>query len=102
MKRANLTVYDPGLTRTAIASSSITKINGGKGELFYRGYPIVELAEKSNFLEVAFLLINGELPNKQQFETWQNNVMMHSIVHENLLDLMKSFRYDARKLFLFS
>ena len=90
--------YDPGFDNTAACKSTITYIDGDKGILRYRGYPIEQLAEKSNFLEVAYLLIYGELPTKQQFETWSFEVLHHTFVHENLVDLMKSFRYDAHPM----
>lgn len=90
--------YDPGFDNTASCKSTITYIDGDKGILRYRGYPIEQLAEKSTFLEVAYLLIYGELPTKQQYETWSHEVMHHTFLHENLVDLTKSFRYDAHPM----
>jgi citrate synthase len=90
--------YDPSYDNTASCKSSITFIDGDKGILRYRGYPIEQLAEKSNFLEVAYLLIYGELPTKQQYEQWSWEVMHHTFVHENLVSLMRAFRYDAHPM----
>ncbi len=90
--------YDPGYGNTAACKSSITYIDGDKGILEYRGYPIEQLAEQSNFLEVAYLLIYGELPDKQTAEKWEHDVCHNTFVHENLTDLMKSFRYDAHPM----
>jgi len=90
--------YDPGYGNTAACKSSITYIDGDKGILEYRGYPIEQLAEQSNFLEVAYLLIYGELPDKKTAEEWEHKVCHNTFVHENLTDLMKSFRYDAHPM----
>jgi citrate synthase len=90
--------YDPSYDNTASCKSSITFIDGDKGILRYRGYPIEQLAEKSNFLEVAYLLIYGDLPTKAQYEVWSHEVLHHTFVHENLVSLMKSFRYDAHPM----
>eukprot|EP01102_Stenamoeba_stenopodia_P016406 TRINITY_DN5736_c0_g1_i2.p1 TRINITY_DN5736_c0_g1~~TRINITY_DN5736_c0_g1_i2.p1 ORF type:complete len:309 (+),score=81.08 TRINITY_DN5736_c0_g1_i2:107-928(+) len=91
-------LFDPAFSNTACCKSSISYIDGDRGILRYRGYPIEELAEKSNFLEVAFLLINGQLPTKDQFDTWKNGIMTHTYLHENLTSLMKIFRYDAHPM----
>jgi len=88
-------VYDPAYQNTAVARSKITEIDGAAGVLRYRGYPIEELAEKSNYLEVSYLLIFGELPNKVQYERWSNEIMHHTYIHIRVMDLMKSFNYDA-------
>ncbi|KAJ3099155.1 hypothetical protein HDU96_010790 [Phlyctochytrium bullatum] len=85
-----LRLYDNG--------SSISYIDGDKGILRYRGYDIEELAEKSSFLEVSYLLIFGELPSPKQFETWTTRVMRHTYVHENMIDYLRSFRYDAHPM----
>src|SRR5690554_2847068 len=85
--------YDPGYSNTAACKSSITYIDGDKGILHYRGYPIEQLAEQSTFLEVAYLLIFGELPTQSQLDDWQYRVMHHTYIHENLTGLMRSFRY---------
>lgn len=90
--------YDPGYLNTASATSKITFIDGDKGILWYRGYPIEELAEKSTFLEVAYLLINGDLPSKEQLNFWTKIIMTHTYIHENLIQLMKTFRYDAHPM----
>eukprot|EP00019_Armaparvus_languidus_P007696 CAMPEP_0168590656 /NCGR_PEP_ID=MMETSP0420-20121227/6687_1 /TAXON_ID=498008 /ORGANISM="Pessonella sp." /LENGTH=460 /DNA_ID=CAMNT_0008626335 /DNA_START=43 /DNA_END=1422 /DNA_ORIENTATION=- len=90
--------YDPAFFNTAICSSKITYIDGDNGILRYRGYDIEQLAEKSTFLEVAFLLIHGHLPNKSESETWNTTIMSHTFVHENLTQLMKTFRYDAHPM----
>jgi citrate synthase len=87
--------YDPGYGATASCKSTITYIDGDKGILQYRGYPIEQLAEQSNFLEVAYLLIHGELPDKKQSEQWVYDIMHHTYIHENLARLLEAFRYDA-------
>ena len=76
--------YDPGFKNTASTKSTITYIDGAKGILRYRGYPIEQLAEKANFLEVAYLILNGELPTKEQYDAWEHNVLHHTFVHENI------------------
>eukprot|EP01133_Synstelium_polycarpum_P017373 gene17373-20727_t len=93
-----LMVYDPAFQNTAVVTSSITYIDGDKGILRYRGYPIEELAERSTFLEVAYLLINGSLPNKAQLDGWSHRIMTHTFLHENLVGMMKTFRYDAHPM----
>jgi citrate synthase len=90
--------YDPAYLNTASCKSTITFIDGAKGILRYRGYPIEQLAEKSSYKEVAYLLIYGELPNPEQLAYWQNRVMRHTYIHENLALLIKSFRYDAHPM----
>jgi len=90
--------YDPGFMNTASGSSRITFIEGAKGKLSYRGYPIEELAEKSSFLEVCFLLLYGELPTTDQLEYFRGRVMTHTYIHEDLKDMMKSFRYDSHPM----
>jgi len=91
-------VYDPGFTNTASCRSSITYIDGDEGILEYRGYPIEQLAEDSTFLEVAYLLIHGELPDKQQYESWVHEITYHTYVHENVKTFMQGFRYDAHPM----
>jgi citrate synthase len=93
-----LMTYDPAFLNTASCKSKITFIDGDKGILNYRGYPIQELAEKSNYLETAYLVVNGELPTKAEFEAWENDIRFHTMVHENIKGLMKSFRYDAHPM----
>jgi citrate synthase len=90
--------YDPGYGNTAACKSEITYIDGDKGILRYRGYPIEQLAEQSSFLEVAYLLIYGELPSSEQLEEWVWQVNHHTYVHENLVGLLQSFRYDAHPM----
>jgi citrate synthase len=90
--------YDPAYMNTAACASSITYIDGEKSILRYRGYPIEELAEKSSFLECAYLLIYGELPTAEQLGTWTNHIMRHTYIHENLVRLIESFRYDAHPM----
>jgi len=90
--------YDPAYQNTASCKSQITYIDGGKGILRYRGYPIEQLAEHSSYLEVAYLLIYGELPNQEQFDYWSNRVMRHTYIHESLTQLMRVFRYDAHPM----
>lgn len=90
--------YDPAFGNTASCKSKVTFIDGEKGILRYRGYPIEELAKKSNFLEVAYLLIHGELPNKSQYDGWVHDITHHTYVHENIRKLMDGFRYDAHPM----
>src|SRR5262245_36500892 len=93
--------YDPAFMNTASTKSGITYIDGDKGILRYRGYPIEELAEKSNFLEVAFLLLCGELPNRDQLEQWQFHITHHTFLHENVKKLMDAFHHDAHPMGIF-
>jgi citrate synthase len=93
-----LMTYDPAFTNTASCKSRITFIDGDKGILNYRGYPIEELAEKSSYLETAYLIVHGELPTKDQYDTWAYNVTHHTMVHENIKELMAAFRYDAHPM----
>ncbi len=90
--------YDPAFGNTASCKSRVTFIDGEKGILRYRGYPIEELAKKSNFLEVAYLLIHGELPNKSEYDSWVHDITHHTYVHENIRKLMDGFRYDAHPM----
>ena len=93
-----LAVYDPGFVNTASCRSSVTYIDGDKGILEYRGYPIEQLAEKSTFLEVAYLLIHGQLPDKVQYDEWVHHITYHTFVHENVRGFMQGFRYDAHPM----
>jgi len=93
-----LAVYDPGFTNTASTRSAVTYIDGDKGILEYRGYPIEQLAESSTFLEVAYLLIHGALPTKEQHEQWVHEITFHTFVHENLKSQLQGFRYDAHPM----
>ncbi|MDQ3284059.1 MAG: citrate (Si)-synthase, partial [Acidobacteriota bacterium] len=85
--------YDPAFMNTASCRSAITFIDGDKGILEYRGYPIEQLAEKSTYLEVAYLLLNGELPSADELTQWQHTVTHHTILNENFRQLIDSFRY---------
>jgi citrate synthase len=93
-----LVAYDPGFTNTASCKSRITYIDGDAGILLYRGYPIEQLAEQSTFLETAYLIIKGELPNAEHLRQWTHNITMHTIVHENIKNFMDGFRYDAHPM----
>src|SRR5216684_1623497 len=86
--------YDPAFTNTASCRSKITFIDGEQGILRYRGYPIEELAERSNYLEVAYLIVKGELPDARHFAMWKHNITIHSMVHENIKKFVDEFRYD--------
>jgi citrate synthase len=90
--------YDPGFTSTANCSSKITYIDGDEGVLLYRGYPIEQLAERSNFLEVCYLLLYGELPTKAQLDTFRNIVTRHTMVHEQMTRFFTGFRRDAHPM----
>jgi citrate synthase len=90
--------YDPAFTNTASCRSKITFIDGEKGILRYRGYPIQELAEHCNYLETAYLVVKGELPDAKHFRTWQHNITIHTMVHENIKQFMDGFRYDAHPM----
>ncbi len=93
-----LMVYDPAYMNTAACRSSITYIDGDAGILQHRGYPIEQLCEHSTYLEVAYLLINGRLPNKAELEGWIDEITIHTFVHENVKDFMQGFRYDANPM----
>ncbi len=90
--------YDPAFLNTASCQSSITYLDGDRGILRYRGYPIEQLAEKCSFLEVAYLLLNGELPNEEQLDMWITDVTRHSMIHENLKKFMEGFHYDGHPM----
>ena len=93
-----LFTYDPGYGATASCDSKITYIDGDEGILLYRGYPIEQLAEKSNFLEVCYLLLNGELPNKAEAKEFHDGVMLHTMLHEQLRTFYNGFRRDAHPM----
>ena len=95
---ADVFTFDPGFTSTASCESSITYIDGDKGELLYRGYPIDQLAEKSHFLEACYLLLYGELPTSSQLNDFENRVTMHTMVHEQMHNLFRGFRRDAHPM----
>ncbi|GAC1658133.1 MAG: citrate synthase [Gemmatimonadaceae bacterium] len=90
--------YDPAFMSTASCRSAITYIDGDKGILRYRGYPIEELADKSTFLEVAWLLRHGELPSQKEYDQWVREITFHTYVHENIKRFMEGFRYDAHPM----
>src|SRR3954452_25260726 len=93
-----LLAYDPAFQNTASCRSAITFIDGDKGILRYRGYPIEELADRASFLEVAYLLCEGELPNRQQLTQWEETIKFHTYVHTNITKFLEGFRYDARPM----
>ena len=93
-----LMTYDPAFTNTAACKSRITFIDGDKGILNYRGYPIEQLAERSTFLETAYLLLHGELPARAEQESWVDSITHHTMVHENIKELVAGFRYDAHPM----
>ncbi len=93
-----LRVFDGGFTNTTVLRSAITYINGEEGILRYRGFPIEQLAEKSNFLETAYLVIYGELPTRQQFATFESEILHHSYLHRDSEELISSFRYDSHPM----
>ncbi len=90
--------FDPGYTATCSTESQITFIDGGKGDLLYRGYPIGQLADKSTFLEVAYLLINGELPNKAQNKAFTKTITQHTMLHDQIESFFHGFRRDAHPM----
>ena len=93
-----LAVYDPGFVNTASCRSAVTFIDGDQGILEYRGYPIEALAENSDYLEVAYLLIHGHLPSRDQYDSWVHEITYHTFVHENIKTFMQGFRYDAHPM----
>ncbi len=90
--------FDPGFTSTCSTESQITFIDGDKGQLLYRGYPIEQLAEKSTFMEVAYLLMNGDLPNKNEFASFSNTITQHTMLHEQIERFFHGFRRDAHPM----
>ncbi|TKR30740.1 citrate synthase [Luteimonas gilva] len=97
-KETGCFTYDPGFTATAACKSAITYIDGDNGVLLYRGYPIEQLAKQSSFLEVAYLLMNGELPNKAQFDKFDHEVAHHTMMHEAFKNFLGGFRHDAHPM----
>lgn len=93
--------YDPGYLNTASCTSRITDLDGAKGILRYRGYPIEQLAERSTYLDVVYLLFNGELPNAQQSADWEQRITHHTMLHEKTKRLMGGFNYDAHPMGVF-
>src|SRR5207245_4467475 len=90
--------YDPGFTSTASCESAITYIDGDQGILLHRGYPIDQLAEHSTFMEVAYLLLNGELPKKAELEGFTHTITRHTMVHEQIATFLRGFRRDAHPM----
>jgi len=93
-----LMVYDPAFTNTASCRSAITYIDGDRGILEYRGYPIEQLAENTNFLETAYLILFGELPTRAELDQWTHDITYHTYVHENIKKFMEGFQYDAHPM----
>lgn len=93
-----LMAYDPAFTNTASCRSTITFIDGDAGILEYRGYPIEQLAENSSYLETAFLIVYGHLPNQTEFDQWEDDITHHTMVHENIRKFIDGFRYDAHPM----
>jgi len=93
-----LLTYDPGFTNTCSCKSSVTFLDGEKGVLRYRGYPIEQLAEQSTYLETSYLLLNGDLPNTAQLNEWSRNITQHTMIHENIKKLIDGFHHDAHPM----
>jgi len=93
--------YDPAFKNTASTKSAITYIDGDKGILRYRGYPIEQLAEQSTYIETAYLLLHGELPTHAELEKWSHEITIHTLIHENVKQLFDGFRYDAHPMGMF-
>ncbi len=93
-----LRVYDPAFMSTASCASSITYVDGDRGILRHRGYPIEQLAERSTYLEVAYLLLHGELPTPDELEAWRHEISVHTYVHENVKHFMQQFHHDAHPM----
>jgi citrate synthase len=96
-----LVSYDPAFMNTASCKSKITYLDGEKGVLLYRGYPIEQLAEKSTFLETAYLILHGELPSRSQLDAWVWNITHHTFLHENIKKFMDGFHHDAHPMGMF-
>ena len=96
--QADVFTYDPGFTSTAACESTITFIDGAKGELLHRGYPIDQLAEKSHFIEVCYLLLHGELPSAAELEKFEHTVTYHTMLHEQMINFFRGFRRDAHPM----
>ncbi|KAI9366849.1 citrate synthase-like protein [Zopfochytrium polystomum] len=91
-------LYDPGFRNTVVCRSKVSQVDGKNGKLYYRGYDVASLCENSNYLEVAYLLIHGNLPNKAQYEKWTTNIMTHTYLHTEMEKQMSTFRYDAHPM----
>ncbi len=96
--KTGMFTYDPGFLSTAACNSKITFIDGDEGLLYYRGYPIEQLAEKSDFIEVCYLLLNGEMPSKAEYERFNTTIRKHTMVHDQLTNFFKGFRRDAHPM----
>ena len=96
-----LMTYDPAFLNTANCRSAITYIDGDKGVLLYRGYPIEQLAENSNYLETAYLILFGNLPTEAELQSWTREITLHTMLHENIKKFMEGFRYDAHPMGIF-
>ena len=96
--QADVFTYDPGFTSTAACDSAITFIDGDKGELLYRGYPIEQLADHSHYLEVCYLLLNGDLPNEQEMVDFENRITRHTMLHEQIHNFFRGFRRDSHPM----
>ncbi len=101
-EKTGFITYDPGLANTGVCKSSITYVNGEKGILRYRGYPIEELAEKSTFVETAYLLLNGELPTKEELKAFSDKLNDHSLVHEDMREFFQNFPRRAHPMGILS
>jgi len=97
-KELGMFTFDIGYASTAACRSAITYLDGEEGVLLHRGYPIEQLAEKSNFLEVSYLLVHGELPTAKQFDDWSHAIKMHGMTHEHLSRFYQGYRYDAHPM----
>ena len=98
----DLRMYDPAFLSTAACASAVTYLDGDAGILRYRGYPIEQLAEHSTYLEVAYLLLNGELPDGRQLEAWSYEIIHHTFLHDNVRKrFMEGFHYDAHPMGMF-
>src|SRR5213596_2185329 len=96
-----LMTYDPAFMNTANCRSAITYIDGDNGILLYRGYPIEQLAEESDYLETAYLILFGELPTAAQMQAWTREITLHTMLHENIKKFMEGFQYDAHPMGIF-
>jgi len=97
-KELGMFSFDPGFATTASCRSAVTYLDGEKGVLMHRGYPIEQLAEKSSFTEVCYLLIHGELPNAAQMEEWEHSLKMHAMTHEHLSSFYEGYRHNAHPM----
>ena len=98
LSKTGMFTFDPGFLATAACESAITYIDGDAGVLLYRGYPIEQLAEKCDFLETAYLLLKGELPNRDQKKHFDSTITLHTMVHEQLTRFYQGFRRDAHPM----